>query len=569
METSSEEIKGEASSKSLKSVNAWLRFQNTKKILKRKKMNLLSNLNLDHHHNHLDLTNDLSTWSNRRRMRCIQRRLPVDDYFHRLSVMNSINKDIPGTTLCSKCGAVFCPTNGNLCNSCLTCLNIQEDSVDGIPSSLAVKYCQGCQSYSFTGRANFVPASTLSTALLNFLLRRIDIHLYRLHLSLLGASFLPTGPNPSNIKIALLLQEDAVDGLNLMKRHIINYIVAPQTCYSCSSQKPASQFTNVVQFRRCDSDKRTIGRFMLKIGSHRTHRREVALKKMELVKKGLDFYFDTIDGAITYFNFLCTRLPIKPDKLQISPSNKDYIIPALVCPIGHEDLVYIRSNKVLVDLGFSGPLVICTKVTNCISLLDPLKLIERTITADEYWNEPNAFDLYKNVWDLVEYVVLDVQIISKEDEYSLADVLVAQSEDFGRSDIAFTTRTHLGHILKIGDYAFGYDLYSRNNSNTGNMDEQRESLPDVILVKKRGERMRPQVRRKNTSPEYEEFLRELDNNPEAMFNLSLNGESKDMNKQPVKDGEDSDFDLGGLLADLALGDKQDTDTPGRSDEQHR
>ncbi|KAL9230134.1 hypothetical protein vseg_005523 [Gypsophila vaccaria] len=321
----------------------------------------------------------------------------------------------------------------------------------------------------------------------------------------------------------------------------------------------------VVELRQCDSAKRRIQGILFRLGEQRT----------VIVDKGLDFYFDSDRDAYTGFRMLCSRFPIRPAELSIPALGRSYIT-AMVCPIFREDLIYLRSSKALAALGSSGPLTVCTMVTNSISLLNPFTLAETTVSAVEYWNEPANFEIYKSVTDLVEYIVLDVRPISKGSLYWLADVDVARVADFGNKDIVFTTRTHLGYYLKPDDRALGYDLYGANNDSTMMGDESKESLPDVVLIKKKQAAGR--VTRRNISPEYEEFLRDLENNPEAMFRLSLNGDNnnnKAEKQQSVIDSmiegkiSDSGLVLDRLLADLMLADTQDVGAAGTSDEQHR
>ncbi|KAK9742452.1 hypothetical protein RND81_03G173900 [Saponaria officinalis] len=344
------------------------------------------------------------------------------------------------------------------------------------------------------------------------------------------------------------------------------------TTHSCSSQDPASQCTTTtVQLRQCVSNKQRLDELVIyRLGKQGC---ELAFKRCKTVDQvGLDTYFDTESDALMYFDFLCSRVPIRPDKLIKSPSNGNYIT-AMVCPISREDLIYLRSDKLSARLGSLGPLMICKHVTNTIFLLDPLTLTLATVSAVEYWNEPTAFEIYKSAKDLVEYIVLGVTKICGRSFFSLADVDVARVADFGKNDIVFTIRTHLGY-LKPGDRAFGYDLYGTNNNATMMGDESKGSLPDVVLVKRKRNVYSAVSRMNNASPEYEEFLRDLEDNPEAMFRLSLNDDNKAEKQQTgidlMKEEEKkSGFDLEGLLADLALGEQQHVCSPGRSDERHR
>eukprot|EP00339_Tiarina_fusa_P030095 CAMPEP_0117085506 /NCGR_PEP_ID=MMETSP0472-20121206/60100_1 /TAXON_ID=693140 ORGANISM="Tiarina fusus, Strain LIS" /NCGR_SAMPLE_ID=MMETSP0472 /ASSEMBLY_ACC=CAM_ASM_000603 /LENGTH=183 /DNA_ID=CAMNT_0004814771 /DNA_START=968 /DNA_END=1519 /DNA_ORIENTATION=+ len=72
-------------------------------------------------------------------------------------------------------------------------------------------------------------------------------------------------------------------------------------------------------------------------------------------------------------------------------------------------------------------------------------------------------------------------------KYALAEVHMARERDLGRNDTQFVANSHLGNLLKAGDYAMGYDLTSMNfNCKVDahlNVLKGRQ-IPDVILCKK-------------------------------------------------------------------------------------
>jgi hypothetical protein len=64
---------------------------------------------------------------------------------------------------------------------------------------------------------------------------------------------------------------------------------------------------------------------------------------------------------------------------------------------------------------------------------------------------------------LVEYVVFDIVLKDVEvNGYRLADVEVARAKDFGNNGFTVRMKTHLGHVLKSGDYVLGYDLFENS-----------------------------------------------------------------------------------------------------------
>ncbi|KAL9344052.1 hypothetical protein Peur_064483 [Populus x canadensis] len=149
----------------------------------------------------------------------------------------------------------------------------------------------------------------------------------------------------------------------------------------------------------------------------------------------------------------------------------------------------------------------------------------------------------------------------------------------------FYIKTHLGHILKPGENALGYDLHGAN-SNDMELDKYKDLVVlEVILVKNCYEEKRQRKRVKPRSwkfkslnmevddtrgrgdeekmnSEYEQFLRDLEENPEWRFNISLyrNKEYQPSEKASMTDGEDApSIPLEELLADLEITDAEDED----------
>ena len=54
----------------------------------------------------------------------------------------------------------------------------------------------------------------------------------------------------------------------------------------------------------------------------------------------------------------------------------------------------------------------------------------------------------------------------------------------GQNDTILYARSHLGHVLSVGDTVKGYDLERCSFNDCKLMHVNREDLPDVILVKR-------------------------------------------------------------------------------------
>ncbi|KAL1565481.1 60S ribosomal export protein NMD3-like [Salvia divinorum] len=127
-------------------------------------------------------------------------------------------------------------------------------------------------------------------------------------------------------------------------------------------------------------------------------------------------------------------------------------------------------------------------------------------------------------------------------------------------------------------------MYSAN-SNDFELDKYRGVMPDVILIKKSYEAKRQQRQRKSrswklksldmevddgargreheekTNTEHERFMRDLEENPDLRFNLSLyHSKEYEPSMASVADGEDvHSVPLDELLADLDLADEESED----------
>uniref|UniRef100_A0A0B7A2U3 60S ribosomal export protein NMD3 OB-fold domain-containing protein n=1 Tax=Arion vulgaris TaxID=1028688 RepID=A0A0B7A2U3_9EUPU len=90
-------------------------------------------------------------------------------------------------------------------------------------------------------------------------------------------------------------------------------------------------------------------------------------------------------------------------------------------------------------------------------------------------------------------MVMEVDVVPERDrphrprvssKHVLADVYVAKLSDLGVNERQFHTRTHLGHILKVGDIALGFDFTNANLNHEHFERLKLEKVPDVMLVKK-------------------------------------------------------------------------------------
>jgi nonsense-mediated mRNA decay protein 3 len=155
-------------------------------------------------------------------------------------------------------------------------------------------------------------------------------------------------------------------------------------------------------------------------------------------------------------------------------------------------------------------LLLVIKLSSVIHIIDPVTLEKIELSATKFFRHP--FSALLSHSKLVPFVVLDVdtdeaeRIGTREGGGSvrerggvLAEAVVAKESDLGANDRTYSVRTHLGHVLRVGDRVLGYDLGAANVD-----DDVITTLPyeppDVVLVRKvhAENGTRRSVRKRNT-----------------------------------------------------------------------
>ncbi|CAH9113177.1 unnamed protein product [Cuscuta epithymum] len=486
-----------------------------------------------------------------------------------------------GSVLCCKCGISMQP---NVANMCANCLCSEVDITEGLQKHVIIRYCPQCECYLQPPRS-WIKAPLESKELLTFCVKRLT-NLNAVHL--VHAEFIWTEPHSKRIKIKLRVQKEVLHGAILEQAYTIEFVVQYLHCDSCAKvHANQDQWVAVVQLRQNVSHSRTFFYLEQLILKHNAASDAIRIKQMD---QGVDFFFGNKSHAQKFAEFIGKVAPvIRRDEgnhklvshdTKSNVSNLKYAISVEINPVCREDLICLPP-RVAASLGYLGPLVICHKVSSNISLLDPLTLRQCCLDAEKHQRLSLQPLLSSRL--LIEYIVLDLEPISSEviSTYTLADAHVARVSDFGKNDRYFTVRTHLGNLLSPEDYALGYDLYG-SNSNDMELDKykSRMNIPDVILIKKSYEEKR-QMRQRKSRPwkfkslkmevdegakekinvEYQQFLRDIEENPDLRFNLSLY-RNKEHRPSPseMADAEGvPSVPLEELLADLDLDDEESYD----------
>lgn len=394
---------------------------------------------------------------------------------------------------------------------CINCIRSQVDITEGVQKQVVILFCKFCSRYLQPPK-HWVRADLESKELLTFCIKRIR-GLQKV--KLVDAGFIWTEPHSRRLKAKLAIQKEVFNGAIMQQSFVVDYTVEDHVCPDCHrSQANPNAWVACVQLRQHVYHKRTFLFLEQLIIKHNADAQCINIKD---IHEGVDFFFPVRGNALKFIDFLQQVVPIKfrHDKQLVSHDTKSntynykYTFSVEIAPICKDDLIMLPPKAVPV-LSNIGPLVLCSRVTNQLSFIDPITMRTASIDAQGYFRY--EFKALASQRQLVEYIVLDIELSDQHQTWGqgpqgsangattpggsrhglMADVTVARSSDFGRNDNVIHARTHLGHLLHVGDTALGYDLA---NANLVGLDleafiNKGGQLPDVVLVRKSFEEKR-------------------------------------------------------------------------------
>ncbi|KAI9183943.1 ribosome-binding protein [Blastocladiella emersonii ATCC 22665] len=494
------------------------------------------------------------------------------------------------TILCCSCGTPIAP---NPAAMCVACISHTVDITEGIPKQSTVHFCKNCERYLQPPNV-WIKAELESRELLALLVKRLR-GLSKVRL--VDAGFIWTEPHSKRLKVKLTIQKEVFANTILQQVFVVEYVVAGQQCEACARVMAENTWRASVQVRQKVPHKRTFLYLEQLILKHGMHKDTINIKE---TREGLDFFFAHRSHAIRFTEFLSAVVPTRSKwseqlistDIHTSTANSKYSFSVELVPICKDDLVCLPP-KMARSFGGMGQLVLCTRVANTLTFMDPNSLQVAELAAPQYWRTP--FTSLGNSRQLTEYYVIDVELSGMvRGKYALADVQVGRASD----DAVFWARSHLGNVLHVGDAVVGYDLTSVN-FNSDDWDtlvaKGRNGVPDVVLVKKsypaRRKQSKPRPWRVKTlaktaesdlepkkgaqdklDADMEQFLRDLEEDVELRAAVDLykdpEYEAKRLAEaQAAADGVDMDMDedaeedfpeidLGELLDDMSLNDDE-------------
>lgn len=420
------------------------------------------------------------------------------------------------TILCCLCGIPITPNGSNMC---VSCLRGQVDITESIPKSNSIFYCRHCARYLQPPK-HWVAAELESKELLTLCLKKLK-GLNKV--KLINARFRWTEPHSRRIRVQLTVQKEAFNCI-LQQDVVVEFVVEYQQCDMC--QRDAAdidEWQAVVQVRQKVHHKRTFLYLEQLIIKHNAQEDTVGIK---VHPDGLDFYFMHRSQGLRFVSFLNHVVPVRykqSNHLISHDANSNiyrykYTFSVEILPICKDDIA-VLPRKLSAHLGGIGPLVIVTKVSMAVTLMDPFTLQTAELPAALFWKHP--FQALMSVKQGSEFTVLDIeQTNDRKGKWCLADATVARSVDYGRNDNIHYIRTHIGNFLQPGDLAMGYDLANAVYNDNLLAGHKKLDLPDFILFKKTYERRnrskRRQWRLKRLNMELDETMNDVGNGRRGM-----------------------------------------------------
>jgi len=246
--------------------------------------------------------------------------------------------------------------------------------------------------------------------------------------------------------------------------------------------------------------------------------------------EGIDFFFTNKSQANSLSDFITHYFPakIKPSKKLISHDqhsniyNYKYSFLIEIAPVCKDDLI-VLDKDLCKELGGINPVLLCTKISSTIHLLDVMTLNPIEFDENTYWR--HNFRSYIDRDCLQEFLIINVQeeidyknysklnssstmnsidnkkketplntslnsrysINADRKDYKIVEVQCIHNAQSADGNVALlTVRSHLGEKMRPGDIFYGYDLTSLNtNCDIESILEKSGNFPDVILVRKK------------------------------------------------------------------------------------
>ncbi|XP_039958387.1 60S ribosomal export protein NMD3 [Bactrocera neohumeralis] len=494
--------------------------------------------------------------------------------------------------LCCECGV---PIEPNPSNMCVTCLRNHIDITENIPKQAVLHFCRNCERY-LQPPGEWVTAALESRELLALCLKKLK---GLKAVKLVDAGFVWTEPHSKRIKVKLTVHGEINGGTVLQQVFIVEFTVQNQMCDDCHRTEAKDFWHCLVQVRQRAENKKTFYYLEQLILKHKAHENTLGIKPLH---GGLDFYYANFNHAKKMVDFLQYMVPVKvtTSKRLISHDihsnnfNYKYTWSVEIAPLSKDSAVCL-SKKLRQQLGNLSPVCLVYKVATGIHLIDPMTAQISELPGQMFFRNP--FEALCDPKQLVEYVVMDIEPIMDKDRkhipgtghvsfrHVLCDIWVVRSSELGINENTIHTRSHLGHLLKVGDSVMGYNLGEANLNNTEFENLSADQIPDVLLVRKcyadrqtrsnnRNWKLRhlaDEATDERSKHDFHEFLEDLEEDVDYRKQINIYRDAKkalpvDSNDKQAANDSVPHITLAEMLEDLALDCEDDAMGEDNADE---
>lgn len=398
--------------------------------------------------------------------------------------------------------------HSNPSNMCEACLTVECDIAADIPKQHTITFCPKCSRF-LNPPSQWISAAWESPELLSLCLKRVKGLGSGTRLK--EASFVFTEPHSRRLIIQVVVRGEVYGNTLIEQKAVLYFTMQPSQCSECTRIAAKDYWNACVQIRQRVDHQRTL-----------LYLEQILLRKniqkhysnIKQTKGGLDFFFSTRAKAMAFVEFVSKIIPcrlqtsqqLKSHDVHNNTYNYKFTFCLEVVPVCKEDVVCLPKGFAH-RLGFTNQLLVVTKITNKLRLLDPVTCQTRDVDVPTYFANP--FNAISNPRNCVQFFVMDVEeeidhkynappsLCSSTTSLATREgmptrvkpvgVWVVPSNHLG-SDSAdgesVYARCHLGYVLKAGDTVLGLDL---RNANINNLDYDKipeGKRPDVILIKR-------------------------------------------------------------------------------------
>jgi nonsense-mediated mRNA decay protein 3 len=432
----------------------------------------------------------------------------------------------PAQVPCCVCGIAIDPNPSGMC---LDCLRSETNFAQVIPNQLSVIYCRSCGRYQ-TSATTWQRVELDSPELLQICLKRLTS---MREMRIVNAEFLYTEPHARRIRVSLTVQKDAVGGTVLRQTLIITFVVNFIQCPDCQeAATPREHWVSKVQVRHDGASGRTLLWLEQQILSHRALHGATTIERKH---GGVDFHFPNKPSGQRFTNFLKTQLPVAVtesakqvgEDIHSGTLDMRFSFSVRVPPLNRQDLVVLPPRWTR-STGNQSFIAVVYKVGRKIKLIDPVTATMIDIDGPTYWDKP--FEPALTVKSMKPFVVIMIDPVGPRlGRFQLADVELTDEETYGER---LLVRSHLGAQLKEGAHCCAYDMRACVLPDVVQHIFTKQDLPDVVIAgtghptRHRGRRKRvwhlkQLAPRKDDEEEFEEFLDELENDPDLRKDVNI------------------------------------------------